>query len=352
MKAIDALEEMRLEEEDEDESDWSTVDEDDEDDEHDEGHDHLDALAQGLVSIPTYRFAPSPAQESIAEETRAERAASPKTSLRERTAGLTADGSHVSAVLYPSHSSLHEELRGMELTMTVPTEQRVDWAQYTYFNWDPDAPSSDQIKVKQPCTVEKNRQRAEFQRAWEPTDRRDMKMFLEQGMPVSPKAIPLGRKIRLGGVLHPPSAPLYVDSACNIFVFPHPNFFRAYGYAPCLDIHFPNTKKTTKLAPCDRIVLCEGEYHFSVPEGGLLSATLCEVNIVKIPELKDETRVNLGDNMASQKSRTCDVCGQVWNRSMSKCAGCRNAEYCSAVCQRHAWPSHKAACKRARERAK
>ena len=99
-------------------------------------------------------------------------------------------------------------------------------------------------------------------------------------------------------------------------------------------------------------MLCEGEYHFSVPEGGLLSATLCEVNIVKIPELKDETRVNLGDNMASQKSRTCDVCGQVWNRSMSKCAGCRNAEYCSAVCQRHAWPGHKAACKRARERAK
>ena len=345
MKAIDALEEMRLEEEDEDESDWSTVSEDDEHDEHDE------ARAQGFVSIPTYTFAPSPAQESIAEETRAKRA-SPKMSLRERTAGLTADGSHVSAVLYPSHHSLHEELRGKELTMTVSPEYRVDWAQYTYFNWDPDAPSSEQIKVKQPCTVEKNKQRAEFQRAWEPTDRRDMDRFLALSMPVSPKAMPFGTKIRLGGVLHPPSAPLYVDSACNIFVFPHPNFFRAYGYAPCLDIHFPNTKKTTKLAPCDRIVLCEGEYHFSVPEGGLLSATLCEVNIVKIPELKDETRVNLGDNMASQKSRTCDVCGQVWNRSMSKCAGCRNAEYCSAVCQRHAWPSHKAACKRARERAK
>ena len=40
--------------------------------------------------------------------------------------------------------------------------------------------------------------------------------------------------------------------------------------------------------------------------------------------------------------RTCDVCG-VLVEQLKRCP-CRAAFYCSAECQKQAWPSHKVAC--------
>ena len=40
--------------------------------------------------------------------------------------------------------------------------------------------------------------------------------------------------------------------------------------------------------------------------------------------------------------RTCDVCG-VMVEKLKMCP-CRAALYCSAACQKQAWPSHKVAC--------
>ena len=41
------------------------------------------------------------------------------------------------------------------------------------------------------------------------------------------------------------------------------------------------------------------------------------------------------------------ACSQCGTPATKKCSRCRAASYCSAACQRYAWPQHKSACARA-----
>lgn len=93
------------------------------------------------------------------------------------------------------------------------------------------------------------------------------------------------------------------------------------------------------------VSLSEGEYAFVLRDG---TSQAC---LVRWPELKSRpstVQVEGRRAEASRKERTCEACGQVWYRSMNKCGACGEVAYCSRICQRHHWPSHKAACKRSR----
>eukprot|EP00983_Pelagomonas_calceolata_P076646 1153508-Pelagomonas_calceolata.AAC.1 len=46
----------------------------------------------------------------------------------------------------------------------------------------------------------------------------------------------------------------------------------------------------------------------------------------------------------SSRARACAECGKT-DGGLQRCGGCRVVRYCSAACQRKAWPAHKKECK-------
>ena len=50
----------------------------------------------------------------------------------------------------------------------------------------------------------------------------------------------------------------------------------------------------------------------------------------------------LGSDVLAMDSRLCHFCGVL---ALKRCGRCQKARYCSADCQRKAWPTHKTVCK-------
>ena len=51
----------------------------------------------------------------------------------------------------------------------------------------------------------------------------------------------------------------------------------------------------------------------------------------------------LEEDAGRSEGRVCDKCGQS-SQALHKCGQCRKVCYCSAVCQKEAWPEHKLVC--------
>jgi hypothetical protein len=49
---------------------------------------------------------------------------------------------------------------------------------------------------------------------------------------------------------------------------------------------------------------------------------------------------------AAGKVWECGQCGMTERSKLRECSGCKSVRYCGKVCQKAAWPEHKATCKR------
>ena len=202
--------------------------------------------------------------------------------------------------------------------------------------------------VKQPCTVASNRSRAELQK----------KRWLELDHPSAPRAAALDpgfftptqmRYTRWSlleqSYLH---GPVYLDSSYALIAQAIDAQGNVRGHSEeVIAILVPHENVRIALGNGGRVVLAEGEYAFQ-------KCAEDRVLVHKIPELMCEAEVQLGPApcnpsnrkfvSAQRKLRRCDVCGQIWNRSMKNCAACLRGSYCSKVCRRADWPFHREWC--------
>ena len=195
------------------------------------------------------------------------------------------------------------------------------------------------------CTFADMQRRAAEQSAWCLSARESGSAMLEMlsSLGVSPQAsaratiLPLGVYEGHTGDRHFPRVhTVYLDTTYNVT-----------GHNE-LDVYFLNSGLCIQMGTAHHQCiagLSEGEYAFVLRDG---TPQAC---VVRWPELKSHPSSGRLEGMhaaASRKGRTCAACGQVWHRSMNKCGACGDVAYCSRICQRHHWPSHKAACKRSR----
>lgn len=84
-----------------------------------------------------------------------------------------------------------------------------------------------------------------------------------------------------------------------------------------------------------------------------------QVIVKNIREAADETqstkKIEARSNALKSECAQCQTSGEKLaelNRTLTKCARCRETMYCSKECQTTAWPSHKLVCKKQEESAK
>ena len=243
-----------------------------------------------------------------------------------------------------------ETKEAQETTEATAKQETTDWSTYTYGGLgslhDGKKLLYDPKGQAEACTFATMKRRTTEQRAWRPINDW-MRQHAQKNFPVDPQAVAGGTELLLGRTSNTRVVTTYFDTTCTFFALitqveqkgktkgePLVNVYALSGHV---------------LLPCESgamMQLSEGEYVFMLPDEAP------PVMLMRFPLLKNQPFMLDGVVSASRKLRTCAACGQVWRRSMKKCAGCGEVPYCSQVCQRHHWSSHKAACKRARSQRK
>ena len=196
------------------------------------------------------------------------------------------------------------------------------------------------------CTFATMKRRTTEQRAWRPISD-GMRRIALQHFPVDPRAVPGGTMLVLGQTRDTRLVTTYLDTTYTFFALITQTETEKTKGKPLVNIYVLSNHLVVPFEAGGITQLSEGEYLFTLPED------MPPVALMLFPLLKNNSEGNsMGMESASRKLRTCAACGQVWRRSMMKCAGCNEVPYCSRVCQRHHWSSHKAACKRTRSQRK
>ena len=244
-----------------------------------------------------------------------------------------------------------EETKEAQETTEATAKREVnDWSTHSYGGLGSlhDSKKLLQNPKAEACTFATMKRRAAEQRAWRAMPE-EVQQHARKHYPVDPRAVAGGTELLLGQTSNTRLVTTYLDTTYTFFAVrgQQPGVERTED-KPLVNIYMLRGPILLPYMPRTIIQLTEGEYVFELAED------TPPVTLTRFPLLKNDSEGNyleLMDN-SSRKLRTCAACGQVWRRSMKKCAGCGEVPYCSQVCQRHHWSSHKAACKRARSQRK
>ena len=219
----------------------------------------------------------------------------------------------------------------------------IDWSTHTYGGLgtlhDGTCVIKDPKGAAVPCTFDSMQRRATEQRAWAALDdntRASMRRNADDHL-VDPRAVDMGTFLLLHRD-HQAAATLYLDTSYT---------FMAHAINEPQDkvvagVYMLGNNLRIDVCPGCTMVFGKGEYIFVLKQQDAKM-----VLFMRFPELKSHPGVAGGGiAAASRKQRTCAACGQVWHQTMLRCAACNEVPYCSRICQRHHWRSHKAVCKR------